>query len=111
MTKKLKELLPQIHRRESFRFTLITVLSSAKIDLIFECTKFFRKNKADASPEPFPPTAGHRRPQPDAPAAAPPAGKTKVLTVFSKVLTEFSKVPSVFSKVLTVFSGRGTVVY
>lgn len=54
MTKKLKELLPQIHRRESFRFTLITVLSSAKIDLIFECTKFFRKNKADASPEPFP---------------------------------------------------------
>lgn len=54
MTKKLKELLPQIHWRESFRFTLITVLSSAKIDLIFECTKFFRKNKADASPEPFP---------------------------------------------------------
>ena len=54
MTKKLKELLPQIHRRESFRFTLITVLSSAKIDLIFDYTKFFRKNKADASPEPFP---------------------------------------------------------
>lgn len=73
MTKKLKELLPQIHRRESFRFTLITVLSSAKIDLIFECTKFFRKNKADASPEPFPKrqvAAGHSltlQPQPRRP--------------------------------------------